>query len=188
MLADDQLFAAVAASPGPLEISDVTRHPELSAGTVARGPLGVRLVYGIPLRSRQSTLLGVLCVLDRRPRELSTRERQAVSAVSRQVAGQLALWRRSGASSAEPSNGVDQARTAASVESAPDRRRLHLHREGEELLRSHEVAVLFDVTDRTVINWAAANKLPSIRTAGGHLRFRGEDVFALLAGRPVRTA
>ncbi|MDQ6615613.1 MAG: helix-turn-helix domain-containing protein, partial [Actinomycetota bacterium] len=41
------------------------------------------------------------------------------------------------------------------------------------MLRSHEVAVLFDVTDRTVINWAAAKKLPSIRTAGGHLRFRG---------------
>jgi excisionase family DNA binding protein len=63
---------------------------------------------------------------------------------------------------------------------------LHLHREGgDELLRSHEVAVLFDVTDRTVINWAAAGKLPSIRTAGGHLRFRGEDVMALLTGRPV---
>jgi excisionase family DNA binding protein len=41
------------------------------------------------------------------------------------------------------------------------------------------------VTDRTVINWAAAGKLPSIRTAGGHLRFRGEDVMALLTGRPV---
>jgi excisionase family DNA binding protein len=70
---------------------------------------------------------------------------------------------------------------------AAERPQLHIHRDGgDELLRSHEVAVLFDVTDRTVINWAAANKLPSIRTAGGHLRFRGEDVLALLAGRPVR--
>ncbi len=42
--------------------------------------------------------------------------------------------------------------------------------------------MLFDVTDRTVINWAAAHKLPSIRTAGGHLRFRGDDVLALLSG------
>ena len=53
----------------------------------------------------------------------------------------------------------------------------------QHLLRSHEVAVLFDVTERTVINWAAAKKLPSLRTAGGHLRFRSEDVLALLAGR-----
>jgi len=48
------------------------------------------------------------------------------------------------------------------------------------LLRSHEVAVLFDVTERTVINWAASAKLASIRTAGGHLRFRREDVMRLL--------
>ena len=53
----------------------------------------------------------------------------------------------------------------------------------QHLLRSHEVAVLFDVTERTVINWAASKKLPSLRTAGGHLRFRSEDVVALLAGR-----
>jgi excisionase family DNA binding protein len=57
--------------------------------------------------------------------------------------------------------------------------------EGQQLLRSHEVAVLFDVTERTVINWAAAGKLPSLRTIGGHLRFRSEDVHKLLAGRGV---
>ena len=53
----------------------------------------------------------------------------------------------------------------------------------QHLLRSHEVAVLFDVTERTVINWASSKKLPSLRTAGGHLRFRSEDEVALLAGR-----
>jgi excisionase family DNA binding protein len=49
-----------------------------------------------------------------------------------------------------------------------------------DLLRSQEVAEIFDVTDRTVINWAAAGKLPSLRTIGGHLRFRREDVLRLL--------
>ena len=53
----------------------------------------------------------------------------------------------------------------------------------QHLLRSHEVAVLFDVTERTVINWAAAQKLSSLRTAGGHLRFRSDDVLALLDKR-----
>jgi excisionase family DNA binding protein len=46
--------------------------------------------------------------------------------------------------------------------------------------------VLFDVTERTVINWAASKKLPSLRTAGGHLRFRSDDVLALLAGRSTQ--
>jgi excisionase family DNA binding protein len=211
LLADDRLFAAVGHATEPVQISDLSRHPELGAGPLAKGPLGVRFVYGIPLRTRQSSLLGVLCVLDRRPRELSTRERQALAAVARQVAGQLAMWRRAGsAPSAGPSGSVALAHggrpaSAASLASSEraarrdevlsagdrvsERPRLHVHREGgDELLRSHEVAVLFDVTDRTVINWAAANKLPSIRTAGGHLRFRGEDVLALLAGRPIRDA
>lgn len=203
LLADDRLFGVVAAAPGPVEFTDLSHHPDIRSGTIARGPLGVRFVYGVPLRSRQNTLLGVLCVLDKRPRDLSNRERQALTAISRQIGGQLAMWRRAAAApSAAPAQtslsgsiaaGGDRVRRhdglAVGAESVSDRPRLHVHRDGgEELLRSHEVAVLFDVTDRTVINWAAANKLPSIRTAGGHLRFRGDDVLALLAGRPVRSA
>jgi excisionase family DNA binding protein len=214
LLADDKLFAAIGCSDDPIELGDLTKHPELGAGPLSRGPLGVRFVYGIPLRTRQSSLLGVLCVLDRRPRELSTRERQALSAVARQVAGQLAMWRRGGSTGTSvpppPAGAASLSGPAAATlermtgrsgdrgaprpgerislaDRAAERPQLHIHRDGgDELLRSHEVAVLFDVTDRTVINWAAANKLPSIRTAGGHLRFRGEDVLALLAGRPVR--
>lgn len=193
LMTDDRLLAAIAASPDPVEIADLPRHPELGLGPMARGPLGVRFVYGVPLRNRQSTLLGVLCILDRRPRELSPRERQALSAISRQVAGQLAMWRRGSPTGSAPTmvtSAVERPfRSDVAVPALPasvERPVLRLHREGgDELLRSHEVAVLFDVTDRTVINWAAAGKLPSIRTAGGHLRFRGEDVMALLTGRPV---
>jgi excisionase family DNA binding protein len=54
--------------------------------------------------------------------------------------------------------------------------------ERHPLLRSQEVAELFDVTERTVINWAAAGKLPCLRTIGGHLRFRRDDVMRLLSG------
>jgi len=192
LVTDDRLLATIAASSDPIEIADLPRHPELGLGPMARGPLGVRFAYGVPLRNRQSTLLGVLCIMDRRPRELSPRERQALSAISRQVAGQLAMWRRGSPTGASPSMGAtpverpSRAEIALRPEPVAERPLLHLHREGgDELLRSHEVAVLFDVTDRTVINWAAAGKLPSIRTAGGHLRFRGEDVMALLTGRPV---
>lgn len=211
LLSDDRLFNFVARANDAVEVADLAAHPQLGAGPLARGPLGIRFVYGMPLRTRQSALLGVLCVLDRRPRELTPRERQALTAVARQVAGQLALWRRAGAAGpsgvgpAAPSGGAvsgaagvlsalggEPASDVPQPPAAPgERHLLRLERDGsDELLRSHEVAVLFDVTDRTVINWAAAGKLPSIRTAGGHLRFRGEDVLALLAGRPAdgRTA
>ena len=58
--------------------------------------------------------------------------------------------------------------------------------DGHSLLRSHEVAALFDVTERTVINWAASGKLACLRTVGGHLRFRSEDVMSLLEANSLR--
>ena len=58
--------------------------------------------------------------------------------------------------------------------------------DGHALLRSHEVAALFDVTERTVINWAASGKLACLRTVGGHLRFRSEDVMSLLEANSLR--
>lgn len=182
LLADNRLLALVAGRTEPLEIADLHLHPDLGSGALARGPLGVRFVYGVPLRTRQGVLLGVLAILDRRPRELSARERQALTAIARQVAGQLVLWRRGTQNEPAPAE-PEPVRLSPKVQEL--RPGLHAQREGDELLRSHEVAVLFDVTDRTVINWAAAKKLPSIRTAGGHLRFRGDDVLALLAGRPA---
>lgn len=48
------------------------------------------------------------------------------------------------------------------------------------LLRSGEVALLFQVSRRTVIQWARAGKLPFITTPGGHRRYRARDVRALL--------
>lgn len=49
------------------------------------------------------------------------------------------------------------------------------------LLRAGQVAVLFDVSRRTVSDWARAGKLPAIITPGGHRRFRARDVRLLIA-------
>jgi excisionase family DNA binding protein len=49
------------------------------------------------------------------------------------------------------------------------------------LLSSTEVAKVFAVTPRTVINWAIHGKLRSYRTAGRQLRFKYDDVVALAA-------
>lgn len=52
---------------------------------------------------------------------------------------------------------------------------------GDRLLTPGEVAALFRVDPKTVTRWAAAGRIASIRTPGGHRRFRESEVRALLA-------
>ena len=52
--------------------------------------------------------------------------------------------------------------------------------ESEQLLTPSEVAALFRVDPKTVTRWAKAGKLNSIRTLGGHRRYRASEVHALL--------
>ena len=56
--------------------------------------------------------------------------------------------------------------------------------EPEPLLTPAEVATMFRVDPKTVTRWAKAGKLTSIRTLGGHRRYRETEVRALLAGTP----
>jgi excisionase family DNA binding protein len=52
----------------------------------------------------------------------------------------------------------------------------------DRLLTPAEVAALFRVDPKTVCRWATAGQLASIRTPGGHRRFRESEVQALLDG------
>ena len=52
--------------------------------------------------------------------------------------------------------------------------------EQETLLTPSEVAALFRVDPKTVTRWAKAGKLTSIRTLGGHRRYKESEVTALL--------
>ena len=58
----------------------------------------------------------------------------------------------------------------------------------ESLLTPAEVAVMFRVDPKTVTRWAKAGKLSSIRTLGGHRRYREIEVRDLLAGIPQSDA
>lgn len=52
--------------------------------------------------------------------------------------------------------------------------------EVDPLLTPAEVARLFRVDPKTVTRWAKAGRLDSIRTLGGHRRFKESEVQALL--------
>jgi excisionase family DNA binding protein len=52
----------------------------------------------------------------------------------------------------------------------------------DRLLTPGEVATLFRVDPKTVTRWAASGRIGSIRTPGGHRRFRESEVRALLNG------
>ena len=66
---------------------------------------------------------------------------------------------------------ADAAVEAAAAPAAPS---------AQTLLTPSEVAALFRVDPKTVTRWAKAGKLTSIRTLGGHRRYRAAEVMALL--------
>jgi len=54
---------------------------------------------------------------------------------------------------------------------------------GDELfLTPAEVATMFRVDPKTVTRWAKAGKLSSIRTLGGHRRYRESEIRGLIDG------
>ena len=55
-----------------------------------------------------------------------------------------------------------------------------MNSEQEVLLTPAEVASLFRVDPKTVTRWAKSGKLTSIRTLGGHRRYKESEVKALL--------
>jgi excisionase family DNA binding protein len=55
----------------------------------------------------------------------------------------------------------------------------------ERLLTPGEVALMFRVDPKTVTRWASAGRIGSIRTPGGHRRFRESEVSVMLADLTV---
>jgi excisionase family DNA binding protein len=52
--------------------------------------------------------------------------------------------------------------------------------DGDKLLTSAEVAGIYKVDPKTVTRWAKAGLIASIRTPGGHRRYRESEIRALL--------
>lgn len=59
--------------------------------------------------------------------------------------------------------------------------------EPDRLLTPAEVAAMFRVDPKTVTRWARDGRLASIRTLGGHRRYRESEVLGLLNGGESRS-
>ena len=51
---------------------------------------------------------------------------------------------------------------------------------GERLLRTCDVAALFQVSERTVSEWGRRGRIPSVRTPSGHRRYPASAIKELL--------
>ena len=78
----------------------------------------------------------------------------------------------------------DQTPASLRLQGGHDWGNVKVERANERLLTPGEVASLFRVDPKTVTRWAASGRISSIRTPGGHRRFRESEVRALLLGEP----
>lgn len=166
-------FSALAGLPGGRWLSDAPRSFRWACGVALRadGP-------GSPVH-------GAVIVLDRAMRQVTVLDHRVLRVLVRRVQSRLGLPHEAvpvpaaPVSPVPPSHGNGDVSTFRPVAGSVVPLMGALLG-GERLLRSRDVAGLFDVTERTVLNWAASGVLPSFRTFGGHLRFRDGDIAPLL--------
>ncbi len=76
-----------------LVVPDVLQDPRFARNPLVTGDPRVRFYAAAPLLASAGQALGTLCIFDRRPRQLSPAQQEALRALSRQVMSQLELRR-----------------------------------------------------------------------------------------------
>jgi PAS domain S-box-containing protein len=75
-------------------VPDATEDPRFAQNPLVTTDPKIRFYAGAPIRTPDGHAVGTLCVVDRRPRELTNEQENALRALSRQVEARLELRRR----------------------------------------------------------------------------------------------
>lgn len=78
---------------GPYIVENALESPVEREHPLVTGPLGLRFYAGVPLRADDGRALGVLCIADRQPRQLTAHAISQLQALARMVMDQFELIR-----------------------------------------------------------------------------------------------
>ena len=79
----------------PLIVPDATKDSRFKTNPLVCGDPQIRLYAGFPLENSELLRVGTLCVIDRRPRQLTENECDVMKALARQVVAFLELRKKS---------------------------------------------------------------------------------------------
>jgi GAF domain-containing protein len=77
----------------PLYVSDAMADSRFADSALVTGEPHIRFYAGVPLVNPEGFVLGTLCVIDRKPRQLSARQQEAMRILARQVMSLLEMRR-----------------------------------------------------------------------------------------------
>ena len=87
---DTSMCGHVVAQNDVLVVDDVKRDPRFASNPFLQS-CGVRFYAGAPLRTRQGAVVGSLCVIDTKPRQITGRERELLRMVADAVMTEMEL-------------------------------------------------------------------------------------------------
>ncbi len=91
---DISFCAHVVAEDRELIVRDARVDPRFADNPLVLGDPQVRFYMGVPLRTHDGFVLGTLCAIDQKPRELTEEQQRLLRTIARQVTAQLELRRR----------------------------------------------------------------------------------------------
>ena len=90
----DSFFDLILAEDGPVVVSDISKHPECDALLPRLKQLGMASFAGVPVRSSDGKILGVLIIFHRKPRrKMQPEEISTLESLADMVSSQLELRR-----------------------------------------------------------------------------------------------